>query len=90
MQPTPPPDVHVDTIETANVTTENVANDHVLIRIVVIAIAAIAVVAMCLVAALVATEKKAPPEMIVGFVSLASGGLGALSAMLASTASRRS
>lgn len=80
------PDVHVDNVETANVTTvDHAVNDTITVRIVVTLLGLVAL-SIILAATILALDSKVlPPEL----VTLGGVAVGALGAMLASTASKR-
>ncbi len=89
MQPTPPPqqpDVHVDNVETANVTTtDHAVNDTITVRIVVTLLGLVALSIILAATILSLNDRELPPELI----TLGGVAVGALGAMLASTASKR-
>lgn len=86
--PTPTQDVHVDNVETANVTQapDHAVNDTLTVRIVVLALALIALAIILGEIFLQTTDRTMPESLLV----LAGVAVGALGSLLASTASRKS
>lgn len=85
MEPVPAPDVHVDNVETANVTTEHASNDTVTVRLVVASLAMI-VLSIIIGNIILILNSQSMPESL---NTLGAASAGGLAAMLASTASRR-
>lgn len=85
MQPTPQTDVHVDTIETANVGPDHAVNDTITVRLVVLLIGVVVLAIIGSTTYLASTDRVLPDALI----ALGGVGLGGLVGLLASTASKR-